>query len=268
MLHYAIHGVPRSGTSWLGEIVNSSPHTRHRFQPLFSYAMKGRLTPTSSSKEIARFFDDLLSIEDDFLCQTEGRLSGRLPIFKKSQPTHVGYKEVRYHHILPNLLEQFPGIRLLLLTRGPLATLASWLSAPREFRRDLGWKIEEEWQHAPSKNLGKPEEFNGYEKWKEATLLFESLAAHHPDQVLTIRYETLTTFPLASVTRIFSFLGLPLHSQTIDFVSNQVENDDPYSVFRANGQAGSARAILTHEIESQIREDLADHPLASYLDPE
>ena len=33
-------GVPRSGTSWFGELFNSSPRVAYRFQPLFSYAFK------------------------------------------------------------------------------------------------------------------------------------------------------------------------------------------------------------------------------------
>ena len=36
----SIHGVPRSGTSWLGQILDSSPKVRYKFQPLFSYAFK------------------------------------------------------------------------------------------------------------------------------------------------------------------------------------------------------------------------------------
>ena len=37
MKNVAIFGVPRSGTSWLGQIFNSSPMVAYRFQPLFSY---------------------------------------------------------------------------------------------------------------------------------------------------------------------------------------------------------------------------------------
>ena len=33
-----VHGVPRSGTSWLGQILNASKKVNFKFQPLFSYA--------------------------------------------------------------------------------------------------------------------------------------------------------------------------------------------------------------------------------------
>jgi hypothetical protein len=63
----AIHGVPRSGTTWLGEIINSSPKTAYRYQPLFSYAHKDFLTNASTKTEINEFFIRLLQCEDDFV---------------------------------------------------------------------------------------------------------------------------------------------------------------------------------------------------------
>ena len=102
LIRVAVHGVPRSGTSWIGEILNSSPHTIYRFQPLFSYAMKGALTECSPLKEIDSFFRTLESIEDDFINQTEKRQTGQFPKFSKGTPSHIVYKEVRYMNILPN----------------------------------------------------------------------------------------------------------------------------------------------------------------------
>ena len=57
----AIFGVPRSGTSWLSQIFNSHPDVAMRFQPLFSYSHKGRVSEDSSSEEISEFFDELVS---------------------------------------------------------------------------------------------------------------------------------------------------------------------------------------------------------------
>lgn len=267
MQRFAIHGVPRSGTSWLGEIINSSPRTLYRFQPLFSYALKGRLTPSSTAADIDAFFDDLARTDDDFILQAEGREAGRLPRFTKADPTHLGYKEVRYHHILPNLLARDPGIRLVLIVRGPLATLASWLGAPREFRRDLGWKVGDEWLHAPSKNLDRPEEFNGYTRWKEANRLFEGLAARHAGRVRLIRYENLSAAPIGETEALFRFLDLPLEAPTRDFLASRRESDDPYSVFRSDRSSDTWRDRLPDFIETAVREDLDGDPLATYLEP-
>ena len=43
MKRIGLHGVPRSGTSWLGNIFNSSPDLTYKHQPLYSYAFKNYL---------------------------------------------------------------------------------------------------------------------------------------------------------------------------------------------------------------------------------
>src|SRR5690606_12113388 len=153
-----IHSVPRSGSTWLGSIFNSHPQVVFRYQPLFSYAFKGALTPQSSEAEITDFFKQIANSNDDFINQKEGIGKGIIPKFSKNhQPTHICYKEVRYHHILSNLLKKDEEIKVIGLVRNPLAVIHSWLNAPKEFKKELGWKIEEEWQFAPKKNLDKPE---------------------------------------------------------------------------------------------------------------
>ena len=56
----AIHGAPRSGTSWLGQLFNSSPQVAYRYQPFFSYAFRGRIDTGSDVASLRGFFADLL----------------------------------------------------------------------------------------------------------------------------------------------------------------------------------------------------------------
>ena len=149
----AVHGVPRSGTSWVGEILNSSPNTAYRFQPLFSYAHKAYLDNTSTKEDIAQFFSRLRNCDDDFTNQKAKRNSGDFPQFRKQKITHVIYKEVRYLNILFNLMRKTEDVLLISVIRNPLSVINSWLRAPREFRRDLGWSEIEEWRYALKKNL-------------------------------------------------------------------------------------------------------------------
>ena len=101
MRKIAIHSVPRSGSTWLGEILNSSPDVKYCFQPLFSYQFKDFLDEGSSREEVDRFFMLLSNTDDDYICQKLQRRAGTLPSPNKSKlATHVIYKEVRYHHIL------------------------------------------------------------------------------------------------------------------------------------------------------------------------
>lgn len=257
MKKFAIHGLPRSGSTWIGEIFNSSPHVCYRYQPLFSYALKSYLGEGSTRGDIDVFYRELRDGDDAFLLQSSARESGRLPIFRKEEITHVGYKEVRYHHILPNFLRKTKDVKIVLIQRSPFSVINSWLNAPREFRGDLGWSRLEEWRYALKKNLNRPEEFNGYEKWKEAALLFHYLAKQYPERVLILRYDELLKSPTIQAQQAFDFLGLDYTEQTNQFLcGDECSDDDAYSVVR-NGQTDEKwKTQLESEIVDEINEDL------------
>ena len=214
----SIHGVPRSGTSWVGEILNSSPNTTYRYQPLFSYAHKDYLNNGSSKEDIEQFFNRLRICDDDFTNQKVRRNSSDFPKFRKEQVTHVIYKEVRYNNILFNLIRKTEDLVLLAVIRNPLSVINSWLNAPRGFRHDLGWSELEEWRYALKKNLNRPEEFNGYEKWKEATSIFLQLKKVYSNRVYIIKYSDLLKQPHHEAKKIFNFLGLEFSEQTNKFL--------------------------------------------------
>lgn len=259
--------MPRSGTSWIGEILNSSPATIYKYQPLFSYAFKGRLTPASTATDIGNFFKDIAKFDDDFLDQRQARAAGCLPIFSKDQPTHMVYKEVRYHHLLPDLLKHAPQLRLVAVIRNPLSVIASWFSAPREFRHDLGWTVAEEWRHAPSKNQGRPEEFFGFQKWLETTHMFHKLQEIHPDRVRILEYDALAEDLRAEVQRLFHFCGLQVTEQTEEFLkrSTEIEVRGTYSVFRTGGTREKWREVLPPEIAEAIVRETRKAGLGRYL---
>jgi hypothetical protein len=263
---FAIHGLPRSGSTWVGEIFNSSPQVCYRFQPLFSYALKGYLGESCSSIQVDEFYEALRLNEDAFLCQSSARNSGKLPTFEKSEITHVGYKEVRYHHILPNFIRRSKGVKFVLIQRNPFSVINSWLNAPREFRGDLGWDRLEEWRYALKKNLNRPEEFNGYEKWKEAALLFHYLAEQYPDRVKILRYDELLMDSVCQVRKVFRFLGLNYTNQTDAFLNEATATDtDSYSVVRSGQTDDKWKTQLDPEIVEAIAKDLEGGVLDFFL---
>jgi hypothetical protein len=145
--------------------------------------------------------------------------------------------------------------------------MASWLSAPREFRRDLGWSIEQEWRQAPSKNAGRPEEFYGYEKWKEATEIFHILAWQYPQRVLLVEYKDLLAGGEDRVKNICQFIGLAFTEQMQQFIQASRSNSsaDSYSVYRDKQQDNQWQATVDKSIVAAIRADLAGSPLEKYL---
>ena len=268
MQYIAIHSVPRSGSTWLGQIFNSHPKVNFSYQPLFSFAFKDYLNEASSSEDIEAFFKNISSSDDDFINQKEDIKKGIVPDFSTDEDfTHICYKEVRYHHILENLMAKHKSVKLILLIRNPLATLYSWKNAPKEFRADQGWDFEKEWQFAPSKNLDKKEEFNGYDKWKEATILYHNLKKQYPERVTIISYNELMSDTLSVVERLFNFVDLKVDELTTDFLkkSTSVTQADAYSVFKQRTKDENWKALPKHIID-YIFKDLQHSELEIYLD--
>jgi hypothetical protein len=190
-----------------------------------------------------------------------------VPHFSKEQPHAVVYKEVRYHHILENLLKQTNDVKVIGLVRNPLATLYSWWQAPKEFRADLGWDFEEEWLKAPKKNLDKPEEFNGYLKWKEAALLFEMLHQHYTDRFYLVSYTSLLKETEQTVQELFAFALLEYLPQTAEFLtqSKARKTADAYGVYKIKSDDTQWESQLPESIVKFVHNDLQGTILEKYL---
>jgi len=219
----AIFGAPRSGTSWLGQLFNSSPNTLYRYQPLFSYEFKDRLTPKSSKFDISKFHSDLIKANSEFV-RTKLR-------FPKEKPTHLVWKEVRYHHITSNLLKN-SNLKIIYIERNPVDVINSWYNASKEYKPE--WSIQEEWLDAPLKNLNRPEEFNGFNKWLEVKNIHEKNIQNYPDRIIKVEYEGLKRNPIEELKILYKFCNLNWSPQTEDFIlkSTTKHENDSYSVFK------------------------------------
>jgi hypothetical protein len=267
----ALHSVPRSGSSWIGQIFNSSPKVNYKYQPLFSFAFKDYLTPNSSKKEIDSFFSKISNSSDSFINQTEQITNGSYPKFHKDKDLpFIIYKEVRYHQIIENLLAQDPELIVIGLIRNPLSVISSWLQAPKEFRADLGWNELDQWRYAKLKNQGKAEEFNGYEKWKEVALLFHRLKKQYPKRVYILNYQKVLENTSSEIRDIFNFCGIPITDQTLQFInksshSNNNNGEDAYSVYRNKQTDDKWKEQLNPIIAEEIISDLNETELEVYL---
>jgi hypothetical protein len=248
----AIFGCPRSGTSWLGQLFNASEAVAYRYQPLFSYEFKnwfGRHGLTAESLD--SFADALMSAQSDFVLQD-------LRPRKSLPPTHLVWKEVRYHALMP-ALAALPGLhRLIYIHRPALDVINSWHQAPKEFR--AGQDIHAEYLHAPSKNTD-PCEYNGYAKWKESLALALAVKAAHPDKVILLSYNRLRSHPLDQLSALFAEVGLPLSQQVLDFIvaSTSQHDGDAYGVFRNR----TAELTLPADIVRHLGEDAEGRDLGA-----
>ena len=125
----------------------------------------------------------------------------------------------------------------------------------------------EEWRYASKKNLNRPEEYNGFERWKDATRLFVELSQRFPSQFYLCEYRNLVRNLQAEAAAIFAFANLELDEQTRRFIDSAASSthESAYSVFRANQSDEKWREHLDDIIARSIIADLEGTPLAAFL---
>lgn len=264
----SLHGVPRSGTSWLGKIFGTHSDVAYRFQPLFSYRFKDRITVSTTKEEIQAFLHDLYEVkDDDFILGKWLKVEEPdMPVLQKQAfPSVMVMKEVRYHHLVEKLLSAIDAMQVVGIVRNPCAVINSWFQAPREFKKE--WDPFAEWRYAPSKNQGKIEEFNGFEKWKEVALLFLDLQERYPERFLLIQYEQLVEHPIDVMENVFSFVGLRMEEQVKDFIkaSQASHVDDAYALYKSPHVKDRWKQELDHRISREIVAELKGTRLERFL---
>jgi hypothetical protein len=246
----ALWGPPRSGTTWLGQIFDSHPTVAYRYQPLFSYRFKNAVSTESPPAAMENFLTELAASDDDFVCQVTKRAEGLVPPFTKYSPSHLVFKEVRYLHLARHFLSTVPHSLAVGIIRNPFATINSWLKTPREFRPEWDWRTE--WRTAKSKNLGRAEEYYGFERWKWIAQSFVELGTEYPGRFTLVRYEDLVLSPKPVISSLFNRCGLQVSEQTSDFLtqSQSREFEHPDSVFRSP----NVKDRWQNELPVQIRD--------------
>lgn len=261
-----IAGVARSGTSWLGQIFNSSPEIIFKFQPLFAYEFKNRINEDSTKKEFQNLFKDMMKLESDFLDQKDKLNSKDYPIFNKQKNiSHLVFKENRYQNVIEPMMRKYENIKLVGIIRNPNGCLNSWMKLPKEF--PVGSDPLKEWRYGDCKNKGN-EDFFGFYKWKEVANLYLDLKDKWPDRVYVIAYEDLIKNTLDIVKEMFSFCDIEFTKQTEDFLlsCNKKHDESPYSVFKdTNLVMNQWKDELHPYITKEIKADLQGTRLEQFL---
>lgn len=230
-----IQGVPRSGTSWLGQIVNSAPSVQYRFQPIHAHSFPRALSDRASGREVAVFFNDLLESDEPYINQRDGLTLGGsvVPVFEKTSPTHVIYKEVHDFEAARNALVVSANVIMVGVVRNPIDVIESWVGNPLEF--PPAWDIREEWLDAGSKNSEYAGNLFGIQRWTQVTRSILELTDLYPERCLLVRYEDLQRDPARYTQTVLDHFRLPVADQTRRFVSDSTEWTDPsaYGVYRA-----------------------------------
>lgn len=260
-----VAGVARSGTSWIAQVLNSSPDVCFRFQPLFAYEFKGRVTEDSSREEYEALFHEMYDTATPFLTQEDKQLTGDYPKFKKNPaPRTLVFKENRYQSILEPMLRRVSYLKGIGIVRHPCAVLNSWRKNAKEF--PPGSDILKEWRFGNCKNKGN-EDYFGYYKWKEIANLYMDLREKYTERFTLLRYEDAVHEPQESFRALFEFLGLPYGDAPRSFVeeSTASHEDGYYSVYKNKSVADKWRSELPAYIVDEIEADLTGTRLEIFI---
>lgn len=262
-----IAGVARSGTSWLGQVFNSAPSVRFRFQPLFAYEFKGRVNEDSTADAFESLVNDMFVQETPFLIQKDKLDSGLYPSFEKNnERPDLVFKENRYQNVIEPFMRKCPKVKLVGLVRNPNAVLSSWMQNEKEF--PPGSEPLNEWRYGACKNSG-PEDFFGYYKWKEVANLYLDLREKWPDRVIVVSYEEIVENPIQITKELFAFCGIPYSTQTEEFLESSsrpaYSSASYYSVFKSKSVVTKWKSLLDPYIVNEIREDLRGTRLEQFL---
>lgn len=260
----AIIGMPRSGTSWLGQLFDSSPEVAYRLEPIFSYAFKNAVDEHSNREQYKIFFDGIYRSQDDFMLQTDKRIAGTYPIFRKNdvQPFLV-FKTTRFHNLMDTMLSYFENLKMVCIVRHPCGSICSWLNTSREFPAVAN--PETEWRSGACRKTAN-EEFWGFDDWKVVTLKHLDLQKKYPDRFIIIKYEELVGDTCKVLASLYDFVGLTMSEQTYEFIQSchSRHDDNSYSVFKDKTVVDKWRHRLDPYIVSTILDELKGTTLEQF----
>jgi hypothetical protein len=252
---YALYGPGRSGTTWLGAIINSNPHLIYRFEPF-------RRRQTNQSMQSAWEIIESESLSEADMEQVYRQLLlanpllDKPPFFKKNHVRGFGQKPIWYLvRVLPQLaglythiytaqgrpplvfkevrwkiidrLISCTNLKTVFLLRNPFGTVASLLKGesaglmPTGRRDDLEKVLQQSGPHLFDELPRPVHELNNAQRnavlWRlDADRVFDR--AQQQDNRLLITYEDLCSQPVQIAQQVFEHFEIPWHAQVDRFI--------------------------------------------------
>lgn len=261
-----ISGMPRSGTTWLSQILASCPDVRLKICPLFSYEFKNILDENSSAQQWKILFADVYQTNSDFLDQEYLRKQGLVPIFpeKSQHPGNLIIKSNRFHNLVPYILNLNRDIRFVHIVRHPCASIYSWISNPLEFPDNAD--PNNEWRAGLCRKTG-PGEFWGFNDWVQVTRQALNLNEQYPNRHKIVRYEDLVRDPQGKTQELFEYFQLPYGNQTRDFLKLSHSRHDTHkrSVFKDPSTINRWQQRLDPVIASACMDEVKGTDLEQFI---
>jgi len=258
--------MPRSGTSWLGQIFDSSPNVAFRMEPLFSYQFKNIINEKSSNEDFAKYFSEVYLSDDDFIHQKENRVKGSYSFFEKNpNPEFLVIKTTRHHNLLERYLTSIDYLEIVSVVRHPCAVISSWIDTDREFS-EKGCNIRNDWKSGKCRKDGDGE-FWGFDDWLSVTSQHIELNQKYK-KFNIVKYTDLIRNPEAIISKLFERVSIPYVAQTINFLKDcrSQHNDDPYSIFKNQDVESKWEKKLDNVIAQEIIEEAKASGMGEFVE--
>lgn len=198
-----VAGCARSGTSALTRMLASSPHIIVSAERYNLLTRPGDFTLTPAHFERERFFDvrEGDTHYRDFESVYAGETQGRFDHFDAAR--FVGDKKPAYYLVYDELLQAFPGARVVFIYREPVAVASSYQA---RLVQGVRWRPRADFQMAVT-------------EWNESLERTAAAIERYPGQILPIDYDSvfMSDLPLDPLVR---FLGL----DSLDLPQNELES--------------------------------------------
>lgn len=267
----------RSGSTFLGDILNQSPATYYHFEPLHALSISEVMNSTAQETRALNLISNLLQCnythldkkylqwvrksENQFLmwhntrlwntCRMRVRLcsdASFLTSICREYPTQL-VKLVRLRiSASRRLLVDNPALKMVYLVRDPRGMYSS--------RKGLDWCNS-------SRSCGDPSEVCN--QLRQDILTAQQLRQEFPERFIALRYEDISVHPEQRTQELFKFLGLEVNRQVSTYLRSHTtlrahENaNNPYSTKRNSKSTPFLwRHKLTYEEIQHIQEECYD----------
>jgi hypothetical protein len=219
-----ISGFGRSGTTWVSDIISKSLGGIILFEPDhpivfdqsidFLYAAD---LSEDSGKELIFHLNQVFKKKkkNPWLLRnhlsTENELSSDFMNMIWNESRILGYKVIRWNHLLPELYSQISK-RIIFIIRHPLAVVSSLIKRKRFFEE---FGFERHWSHFKKKNPLKSVDLNNYENlplpekfasmWAVSNI--KALESLSKMDLPFFQYEKIYTRPYIETRKMLKFLG-------------------------------------------------------------
>ena len=221
-----ISGMGRSGTTWVGDLLNYDKSYRVLFEPFFP----GRVQEANSFNYIQYLNPQTKNahLEDQARMILKGELRNNWVDREKEeiQNTSILVKEIRVNLMLGWLKRVFPQLKIILLVRHPLQVVHSWLRmgwgrSPQGKQRDIDLILSQESLLQDYPLIDDLINLVNLDDYFESVVFQWCLFSFVPHKQLkrseshALHYEDLILQPYRTISDLFRYLERPLHDKKI-----------------------------------------------------